>query len=88
MMFISIKENIDTNTPIGKAIMYVTMVFAQMERETIAARVTDNMVGLAKKGLWTGGKEPLGFVRSIEVGGKKHVAITPDPEAANIAFIT
>lgn len=83
VMFISIKENIDTNTPIGKAMMYVTMVFAQMERETIAARVTDNMIGLAKKGLWTGGKEPLGFVRSrVEVGGKKHVAIAPDPEAA------
>ncbi len=28
--------------------MYVTVVFAQMERETIAARVTDNMLGLKK----------------------------------------
>ena len=55
VMFVSIKENIDTNTPIGKAMMYVTVVFAQMERETIAARVTDNMLGLAKKGYWTGG---------------------------------
>lgn len=36
--------------------MYVTVVFAQMERETIAARVTDNMLGLAKKGYWTGGQ--------------------------------
>ena len=50
VMFISIKENIDTTTPIGRAMMYVTVVFAQMERETIAARVTDNMLGLAKKG--------------------------------------
>lgn len=47
--FVSIKENIDTSTPIGRAMMYVTVVFAQMERETIAARVTDNMIGLAKK---------------------------------------
>ena len=38
VMFISIKENIDTTTPIGRAMMYVTVVFAQMERETIAAR--------------------------------------------------
>ena len=44
VMFISIKENIDTTTPIGRAMMYVTVVFAQMERETIAARVTDNML--------------------------------------------
>lgn len=83
VMFISIKENIDTATPIGKAMMYVTMVFAQMERETIAARVTDNMVGLAKKGLWTGGNPPYGYQRErIEVNGKRHVMIVPVPEAA------
>lgn len=81
VMFISIKENIDTATPIGKAMMYVTMVFAQMERETIAARVDDNMRGLAKKGLWAGGKPPCGYTsKRIEIDGKKHVAIFPDPE--------
>lgn len=83
VMFVSIKENIDTATPIGKAMMYVTMVFAQMERETIAARVTDNMIGLAKKGYWTGGNPPYGYVRErIVVDGKKHVTIVPDPDAA------
>ena len=81
--FISIKENIDTSTPIGRAMMYVTVVFAQMERETIAARVADNMIGLAKKGYWTGGNPPEGYVRTrIEVNGKKHCSIVPDPEGA------
>ena len=81
--FVSIKENIDTSTPIGRAMMYVTVVFAQMERETIAARVTDNMIGLAKKGYWVGGNPPVGYVRDrIIVDGKKHCAITPDPEGA------
>ena len=81
VMFVSIKENIDTATPIGKAMMYVTMVFAQMERETIAARVTDNMLGLAKKGLWSGGTTPAGYTSErIDIGGKKHVALVPDPE--------
>ena len=79
--FISIKENIDTSTPIGRAMMYVTVVFAQMERETIAARVTDNMIGLAKKGYWTGGNPPVGYVRDrIVVDGKKHCTIVPDPD--------
>lgn len=87
VMFISIKENIDTATPIGKAMMYVTMVFAQMERETIAARVADNMYGLAKKGLWVGGKPPYGYVRKrIEIDGKKHVTIIPDPEG--VKYVT
>ena len=84
IMFISLKENIDTTTPIGKAMMYTTMVFAQMERETIATRITDNMIGLAKKGLWTGGNPPVGYIRKqIEIGGKKHVTIVPDPETIN-----
>lgn len=83
VMFISIKENIDTATPIGKAMMYVTMVFAQMERETIAARVTDNLEGLARRGFWTGGKAPQGYrLERITVDGKKHVTLSVDPEGA------
>lgn len=85
--FVSVKENIDTTTPIGRAMMYVTVVFAQMERETIAARVTDNLIGLAKKGYWTGGNPPRGYVRSnIIVNGKKHVTIVPDPDG--VAYVT
>lgn len=81
IMFVSIKENIDTTTPIGKAMMYVTVVFAQMERETIAARVSDNMIGLAKKGFWTAGNPPIGYIRqSIVVNGRKHITIVPDPD--------
>ncbi len=85
--FISVKEQIDTTTPIGKAMMYVTVVFAQMERETIAARVTDNMIGLAKKGYWTGGQPPLCYDRQrIEVDGKRHVTLVQNPEG--VAYVT
>ncbi len=83
VMFISVKESIDTNTPIGKAMMYITATFAQMERETIAARVTDNLSGLARRGFWTGGNPPYGYVRErIEINGKKHVTIVKDPDGA------
>lgn len=59
--FISIKEQFDTSTPMGRAMMYISSVFAQLERETIAERVKDNMLEMAKNGKWTGGKVPLGF---------------------------
>lgn len=59
--FISIKEQFDTSSPMGRAMIYIASVFAQLERETIAERVKDNMLELAKNGKWTGGKIPLGF---------------------------
>jgi site-specific DNA recombinase len=59
--FISIKEQFDTSTPMGRAMIYIASVFAQLERETIAERVKDNMHELAKTGRWLGGQTPLGF---------------------------
>ena len=59
--FISIKEQFDTTTPMGRAMVYISSVFAQLERETIAERVKDNMLQLAKTGRWLGGQEPYGY---------------------------
>ena len=41
--------------------IYIASVFAQLERETIAERVRDNMMELAKSGKWSGGRLPLGY---------------------------
>lgn len=77
--FLSVKESLDTSSPIGKAMMYITTVFAQMERETIAQRVTDNLQGLARQGYWVGGNPPIGYKREkIIADGKKHTIIVPD----------
>lgn len=59
--FICIKEKFDTSTPMGKAMMYIASVFAQLERETIAERVRDNMMMLARTGRWLGGPPPTGL---------------------------
>lgn len=86
ILFISLKENIDTTTPIGRAMMYVTITFAQMERETTAMRVTDNLIGLAKKGFWPGGNAPAGYVRQrVTEDGRSHVIIVPDPDG--VAYV-
>jgi len=72
--FISIKESFDTTTPMGKAMLYIASVFAQLERETIAERVRDNMVMLARTGRWLGGITSLGYVsdkaQDIVIDGK------------------
>ncbi|NLY44732.1 MAG: recombinase family protein [Tissierella sp.] len=59
--FVSIREQFDTSTPMGRAMMYIASVFAQLERETIAERIRDNMLQLAKSGRWLGGITPTGF---------------------------
>lgn len=59
--FLCIREEFDTSRPMGKAMMYIASVFAQLERETIAERVRDNMLLLARTGRWLGGTAPTGF---------------------------
>lgn len=59
--FISISEQFDTTSPMGRAMIYIASVFAQLERETIAERIRDNMMELAKTGRWLGGTTPIGY---------------------------
>ncbi|SHF80416.1 Recombinase [Caldanaerobius fijiensis DSM 17918] len=75
--YISITENFDTSTPVGRAMMMIIAVFAQLERETIAERVRDNMIDRAKLGKWNGGPVPMGFdveKKEFFVDGKKKKA--------------
>jgi site-specific DNA recombinase len=58
---VCVKEQFDTSTPMGRAMINMTAAFAQMERETIAERIRDNMIFLAKTGRWLGGPAPTGF---------------------------
>lgn len=64
--FVSIKEQFDTTTAMGRAMMNVSATFAQLERETTAERIKDNLHELSKTGRWLGGPAPLGY-KSIEV---------------------
>lgn len=53
--FISIKENFDTTTPFGKAMIGILSVFAQLERETILERTRIGRRKRAEDGYWYGG---------------------------------
>lgn len=48
--FISLNENLDTDTPFGKAMIGILSVFAQLEREQISERFTMGKIGRAKSG--------------------------------------
>lgn len=66
VQFISVNEQFDTTVPMGKAMMYISSIFSQLERETIAERIRDNLMELAKTGRWLGGITPTGY-KSVEV---------------------
>ncbi|MCI9434932.1 MAG: recombinase family protein [Bacilli bacterium] len=75
VVFLSATENIENVTPSGRAMMYMSSVFAQLERDNTAERIRDNMIDLAKTGRWLGGNTPTGFsseqIESISIDGKK-----------------
>lgn len=77
--FISATEKFDTSTPMGRAMLYIIVVFAQLERETIAERVRDNYYARVKKGAWGGGPAAFGFdlVRTT-IDGKKATICQPN----------
>lgn len=84
--FISVTEKFDTSTPMGRAMLYIVMVFAQLERETIAERIRDNYYSRGKLGVWLGGVAPFGFenVKST-LNGKKISSIRPTKEIDIVA---
>lgn len=81
--FVSIREQFDTSTPMGRAMMYIASVFAQLERETAAERIRDNMIQLAKTGRWLGGITPTGFrsqpISYLDPSGKERMMYQLSP---------
>lgn len=88
--FISIKEQFDTSSPMGRAMMYISSVFSQLERETIAERIRDNMHELSKTGRWLGGITPTGYasesISHVTIDGKTRKAckLKPIPDEISI----
>lgn len=80
--FLSVNERFDTSTPMGKAMLFILMVFAQMERETISERVTDNYYERAKYGGWLGGPAPFGtsLCRITDRQGKQTPSLSYNEE--------
>ena len=80
--FITVKDGIDTTTPIGEAMMYLAVIFSGIEISNDTLRITDNMNHLAAAGFWCGGPPPLGYkIQEISTGKKSHKTLVPDPAA-------
>ena len=59
--FVSVTQQFNTTTSMGRLTLNVLLSFAQFEREIIAERVRDKIAASKKKGMWMGGTVPLGY---------------------------
>ena len=59
--FVSCTEKFDTSTPMGRAMLNICIVFAQLERESIQMRVQDAFYSRCAKGYYMRGRAPYGF---------------------------
>lgn len=81
--FVSSTERFDTSTPIGRAMLNICIVFAQLERETIQKRVTDAYYSRCKRGFYMGGRTPYGFAKvNTVIDGIETSMYVPVPEEA------
>ena len=83
--FVSSTEKFDTSTPMGRAILNICIVFAQLERETIQKRVTDAYYSRCQRGFHMSGAAPFGFqLEPTTIQGIRTKIMKPDPETADI----
>jgi DNA invertase Pin-like site-specific DNA recombinase len=59
--FVSVTQQFNTTTSMGRLTLNVLLSFAQFEREVIAERVRDKIAASKQKGMWMGGTVPLGY---------------------------
>ena len=62
--FVSVTQQFNTSTSMGRLTLNVILSFAQFEREVTAERIRDKIAASKKKGMWMGGRVPLGYDRS------------------------
>lgn len=88
--FVSCNEKFDTSTPIGRAMLSICIVFAQLERETIQQRVKDAYISRSQKGFYMGGPVPYGYrAENTQINGintKTYVVEPTEAEHIKIMF--
>jgi site-specific DNA recombinase len=83
--FVSVTQQFNTGTSMGRLMLNVLLSFAQFEREIISERTRDKMAAARRKGKWTGGKPVLGYdILSSPTGSK---LLVNDDEAARVRVI-
>jgi Resolvase, N terminal domain/Recombinase len=79
--FVSVTQQFNTTTSMGRLTLNMLLSFAQFEREIASERIRDKIAASKKKGMWMGGNVPLGY----DVKDRK--LIVNEPEASTVRVI-
>jgi len=79
--FVSVTQQFNTTTSMGRLTLNVLLSFAQFEREVIGERIRDKIAASKQKGMWMGGVPPLGY----QAQDRKLIIV--DSEAEIVRFI-
>src|SRR5204863_6119674 len=79
--FVSVTQQFNTTTSMGRLTLNVLLSFAQFEREVIGERIRDKIAASKRKGMWMGGVPPLGY------RAENHKLVVIDSEAEIVRSI-
>src|SRR3989440_1810562 len=80
--FVSVTQQFNTTTSMGRLTLNVLLSFAQFEREVTSERIRDKIAASKRKGLWVGGIAPLGYA-TID---RKIVVVEKEAERVRTVF--
>ena len=82
--FVSVTQQFNTATSVGRLMLNVLLSFAQFEREMIAERTRDKIAAARRRGKWTGGTPVLGY--EVDPKGGRLVVIQDEAERVRAIF--
>ena len=80
--FVSVTQQFNTTTSMGRLTLNVLLSFAQFEREVTSERIRDKIAASKRKGLWVGGPLPLGYAMKDD----KIAAVEDEAERVRLIY--
>src|SRR5260370_3856866 len=80
--FVSVTQQFNTTTSMGRLTLNVLLSFVQFEREVIGERIRDKIAASKQKGMWMGGVPPLGY----QAQDRKLVIVESEAEIVRLIF--
>ena len=84
--FVSVTQQFNTTTSMGRLTLNILLSFAQFEREIIGERIRDKIAAQRRRGKWTGGKPVLGYDVDRSTGNPRLVVNEPEADQVRQIF--